>query len=993
MNITKENILNTYRKWKNIIYFSNNLLYKKKIVDFEASISLDECITNMVDYLNHPTTEQSINYINSLVKKINFYILPKKVKYNSVEDNILISSNEDKNGYLQKVNFFIDAPVEIYVLDLFLTLNIGFYAFNKNKILSDLTYSNKFKTSVFQDNTINYKERETFEIYYYQYQKWRNNAFDKASQVLDNGKNVVILNYDIEAFYYNANINFETLLDFLPNDWDHYIPFFKTIYSKYTSLVSKYKTNIFKHKANNYMLPIGLESSKLFSDLYLREYDLLKHGLVCFENSIVYYGRYVDDILIVVETNQEFKDKQECINQINNDFNLFEFNKKDMCLFNYPNLKLQMEKTDIYYFKSEDKNKYLHVYGAKMRTQASNVGDFFDDDFFDKDYVDLIYRNDRSSYYTKFSDIKSSKVDKLALSRYLTKALNLYKFTDLTKSDTDGILNVISYELSYLNFLDNFTLIEKLFKLLIVLGYEKTINFYSDQRNYVSKELNIEKIENVKINNKFKKCLINSLTDSIDAAYCLAVCVTPKKARKNKDVIIKYRKSLMFDRKLLCIPFIQYHNISDDCNLMDSSNLEDLFETEFKKEKFKLCPYTPSFPEYELYTVLKTIYNNERIDYGITFRNYWNLIEKTYSKQPLWKNNQYYKDSNKKKYGIHKKDEDGKLEFITIFHEPSLNVVNLENCVGKKQKEDLSNKQKEFEDLNELGISIASLPLDDKDLLKRLKYKKAYKNINYKRQIFKVLNDSKKHKDTHFIVFPELSIPIDWLTDLIFYCKNYNKSIIFGMSYIFQKTCNGCFARNIVGAINYYKDKGTYNQAKVILKEKNFYPYEERAKLNEYGLCCKDSTSPFYYVVKFRGIKYSFMVCFELTDIASRSSLKNHIDNLFVPVLNKDTSYFSNIVNSTARDLYCYVSMANTSRFGDSRITGPFDSVHKDIVQIKGGDNAFCIIGKVDIKGLHQAHDNEEELNEKRYKYKKKQHKKELNFKFKPLSAGVKKRT
>lgn len=987
IEVKKEDIFNTYRKWKNIVYYSNILLYKKKIAEFESITNLDDAFSNILLYLSNPVSDESMKYINNLVKKIDFYILPKKVKFNSDEENSLVSSSDDKNGYLEKVNFFIDAPVELFVIDLFLTLNIGFCAYNNGMLVNDLSYANKFKTSVFKSGKINYKERETFEIYFYQYQKWRNNAFNKATKVLNNDKNVVILNFDLKSFYYNACIKIDDLLDFLTDDLKIYFDFFNRVYGRYTKIVSKYYYNIYLHKHNEFMLPIGLESSKILGDLYLLDYDLFKSSNSESKYKIVYYGRYVDDILIVIETDEIFEDKNECLEKINSYLHFFDKDNISLKLCGYSNLELQQKKTDVYFFKNSDKNKYIHVYGAKMKTQASNIGDFFDDDFIDKDYVNLLYKNDRSYIYTKFSDIKSSKVDKLALSRYLTKALNLYKFSDFNESDIEDILNVISYDLSFLNLLDNFSMVEKIFKVLIAVRYDKTIKYYKEQKKFFESELIIKLGPNINGSNKIIDKIKKSIVQSINAAYCLAFCVNPMQARKKVDTILIYRDSMMYDRKLICIPFIQFYPLNRNCNLMDPAIIEDIFTKEFDENKFNYCPYTPSFPEYEMYVAIKSIYQNKELNYGDTYKNYWKLIDKVYSEQPLWNNNQYYKNSNRIKYKIQENIENDRIKRITIYHEPSLNNLDLVIKGTSTQNEQVKEKQKELGDIKELGISLASLPLDINKIISKIKIRKSYRNINYKRQIFKVLNDSKRHNDTHFIVFPELSIPLEWVTDLIFYCKNYRKSIIFGMSYVFQKSSTKYIARNIAGSINYYKDKGTYSHAKVILKEKNYYPYEEKLMLEEYGFICTDAKAPFYYVVNFRGINYSFMLCYELTDIYSRSLLRGYIDNLFVPVLNKDTEYFSNIVNSTSRDLYCYVSMANTSKYGDSRITAPFDTIHKDIVRIKGGDNAFCIIGRVNVEQLNFNIDNQNSLNKERYDNRKKRIYKEI---YKPLSAGDK---
>ena len=92
------------------------------------------------------------------------------------------------------------------------------------------------------------------------------------------------------------------------------------------------------------------------------------------------------------------------------------------------------------------------------------------------------------------------------------------------------------------------------------------------------------------------------------------------------------------------------------------------------------------------------------------------------------------------------------------------------------------------------------------------------------------------------------------------------------------------------------------------------------------------------------------MVCYELTDIMARALLKGKCDFVAAPVFNPDTTYFSNIIDSTARDLYAFVVQSNTSHYGDSRVTGPYDRDSKDIFKIKGGDNDHVVIGTINFK-------------------------------------------
>lgn len=44
------------------------------------------------------------------------------------------------------------------------------------------------------------------------------------------------------------------------------------------------------------------------------------------------------------------------------------------------------------------------------------------------------------------------------------------------------------------------------------------------------------------------------------------------------------------------------------------------------------------------------------------------------------------------------------------------------------------------------------------------------------------------------------------------------------------------------------------------------------------------------------------------------------------------------------------IVQANTSIYGDSRTTGPYDRDSKDVFKIKGGNNDNAIVGTIDLK-------------------------------------------
>ncbi len=92
------------------------------------------------------------------------------------------------------------------------------------------------------------------------------------------------------------------------------------------------------------------------------------------------------------------------------------------------------------------------------------------------------------------------------------------------------------------------------------------------------------------------------------------------------------------------------------------------------------------------------------------------------------------------------------------------------------------------------------------------------------------------------------------------------------------------------------------------------------------------------------------MLCYEFTDVVSRALYKGKCDIIAAPVFNSDTTYFSNIIDATVRDLHAFIVQANTSIYGDSRVTGPYSRDDKDIFKIKGGKNDYAIIGTINFK-------------------------------------------
>lgn len=84
----------------------------------------------------------------------------------------------------------------------------------------------------------------------------------------------------------------------------------------------------------------------------------------------------------------------------------------------------------------------------------------------------------------------------------------------------------------------------------------------------------------------------------------------------------------------------------------------------------------------------------------------------------------------------------------------------------------------------------------------------------------------------------------------------------------------------------------------------------------------------------------------------SNIAVKGKIDPLVGVEWNKDTNYFSNIVESCSRVLHCYIAQVNTSQYGDTRLSRPVETAHKDLLGLKGGTNDAILVAKIDIQAM-----------------------------------------
>lgn len=203
---------------------------------------------------------------------------------------------------------------------------------------------------------------------------------------------------------------------------------------------------------------------------------------------------------------------------------------------------------------------------------------------------------------------------------------------------------------------------------------------------------------------------------------------------------------------------------------------------------------------------------------------------------------------------------------------------------------------------------------------------------------FTHLIDLAKNFGAEIIVFPEFALPERYALDITKHCRKRKISIITGLTH---RKHNGDLVNQIL-----IRDKDI---DLALFKWKNYMPVDEKKICLERGNGYYVPQTPYYLVVDNGKCKYSSMTCFEATCIVDRAILCDRIELLLMPVFNRDTFYFSNIIASFVRDASCFVAQANSNFYGDSRISGPYSQVELDLVKLKGGLNNYFVVGELDL--------------------------------------------
>lgn len=205
-------------------------------------------------------------------------------------------------------------------------------------------------------------------------------------------------------------------------------------------------------------------------------------------------------------------------------------------------------------------------------------------------------------------------------------------------------------------------------------------------------------------------------------------------------------------------------------------------------------------------------------------------------------------------------------------------------------------------------------------------------------------------KPTHLLL-PELSLPERWIDTVSGLLRDAGISLIAGLDY-HRRPPNLIHSE----AVLVLRDDRLGFPASVQIRQPKSMPAagEEEILLKVFGQewpkVLKGVAKPVYV---HGGFCFGVLVCSELQNVNHRLRFQGDVDCMMVLSWNQDLDTFAALVESASLDVHAHIALVNNRQYGDSRVRTPAKLNHgRDLCRLRGGKNEHVVVVELDIEGL-----------------------------------------
>jgi Reverse transcriptase (RNA-dependent DNA polymerase) len=999
--ITKNPLFDTFGK--------KDFLYKE--AKKSRSISYREKLEYITEKLNKHHEDGS--FFRKLIDQIGVNYYPKKIISDKIDLNFITNKKSREPYRISRITPFIDAPIELHIISVLWIMRKGVRldAELGDDCLGNRLILNKEKTDLIKGSGL-------FKPYFKQYQKWRDKSIDSAKTLLNDNRDVAFVNLDIKDYFNSVRLPKKEICDpknkrLAERGFYNLEQIFLEIHDYYTEklisngIVEIDELDIFPER-EHVILPIGLVSSYVLANYYLKSFDESINRHI----KPSYYARYVDDLLFVIADPSHPDDlgADEFSNSSKISENLTTLEKFIIENFSpvlgidikkksdedekrviqlqgekYEKLYCQSSKSLVYLFDAEESHLVIDKLKEELQERTSEFRDFPDEDESKGSFTDAAYHLQYEDSKDRVRTLKDYKEDRFGLTLFLANKIfsSLRQEEELSDNACDGILKFFKNKTA----IDFYRLWEKILTLFLVNNKTKHyVKFYLQCITEIDQLHVVEELEDIK--NDMQKSLAEYLDVANEITFSLNLAFYEKAFQEARDFEFKtekwkadiffsiedyeptrndsywlkrFRRSNMIRHHYIIHPLLNFTKGSKSTQIKNLVNPhvnfslfeldEGLVKNSPRRVNFWECNMAQTFIELcdeikivnqdnksQIFTINKRktklqpeeiqveeIEVDERSDQQCLLTNTFNL----------------FKEINGNHIPHYEFETGASASIENIFKVESITKTNSPEVWLNEIKVNTERKQSLFK------IAFANTLVEEKNILSSIRGK-ANLNKDRIKRIGDVIRSARK-ENADILLFPEFFIPLDILSSIVDYAKKNEKLVVTGLEHVII----GKFAYNFVVTIIPIKIGGV-KDAIVIPRLKNHYAHIEQHIIEGHHKVVPKPLTYRYDLIIWKNLYLSNYYCFELANIHHRGLWKNKADLIIGIEWNKDTPYYSNIVEATSRDLHCFFAQVNTSQFGDSRLTMPVQSALKDILRLKGGNNDSLLVAGFEINKLRE---------------------------------------
>lgn len=560
-----------YKKLKQMVYYDKHpLTLRKRLAEFECEGDLDDRLRMVTKVVEAEAPHKNAEF-TAWLAEIRFDVIPKGVqappKIDDAQGSYLTNLTSAPVHKVSKVNYMFDGPVELHLLSvLWLMIEGPEY----DHTLSEHCWGSRLYKSVGDDED---HSASLFKKYHEVYAKWRDSGIQKARELLSKeGQSVCVVGLDVQEYYYRIEIDWESLRHQIKrpvpsNLLEAFCMEREIVGAKLFRCIEEvcksYREKLSPMLAVTHpdlpkratCLPIGLCASPVIANWYLKEFD----DAVLEKVRPAYYGRYVDDILLVVpmskppeETDPIFSFMEQIL--IRTGILKWQTEEARFELTSRPGLFLQKKKCTLQFFDAAHSTAGLEKFQKQIEENASDFA-LLPVDGDDSPVAQVAYDLLYDGSVNKFRSVKAVAENRWELAGHLAKQTQLHLMTEgaVDRDLKDELFRFFKGR----NAIDYWDMWERVISFLVVAGDPKGAEQFRKAMRSECMKVKYRAVDSDAASNgrEISVALKETLANHLDLCMELSLAVTGQGSDAATQL---WRDSNLIRHHLVAIPLLNY---------------------------------------------------------------------------------------------------------------------------------------------------------------------------------------------------------------------------------------------------------------------------------------------------------------------------------------------------------------------------------------------------------------------------------------------------